>query len=292
MKKFFLIIAGVALLAAPLYWLQHAPHRPASEPARTLSRYLKAAYARDYKLAYRYISAKDQQLKSETAYSREQGAFKGFTLEVARKLAEFVTVGSTELRPEGDRTRVQVALKLPDANSLASLLMDWDEDRLNALSLPERQKLLAAIDKLYRSGKMKMIEGNDEFVMTQEGPAWKIVMDWSKGVHVTFGSTVPAGGPIEAAPTTPGTLVRPGQLFNVTYRVKNLSQKIVSTRIAHKVEPHELQPYLDIVQCALLLPVKLSPGKESEYATTYAVRPDLPANAHEINITYEFKLEP
>jgi hypothetical protein len=40
------------------------------------------------------------------------------------------------------------------------------------------------------------------------------------------------------------------------------------------------------------LPVKLSPGKETEYSTTYAVRPDIPVGAREMNITYEFKLEP
>src|SRR5262249_61854313 len=107
-----------------------------------------------------------------------------------------------------------------------------------------------------------------------------------------FRATGPVTGQLEAAPTTPGTVVPSGELFSVTYRVKNRSPKTVSTRITHKVEPRELQPYLDIVQCALLLPVKLSPGKETEYSTTYAVRLDIPADAREMNITYEFKLEP
>ena len=285
------MVAGLALIAAPLYWLQREPRKPTAEPVPTLSRYLKAAYARDFKQAYRFISSKDKKLKPEKIYSSEQGAFTGFALEVARKLADFITVRPTQLQLEGDRAQVKVALKLPDANSLGPLLMEWDEDRLNALSFTERQKLLDAIDKLHRSGKMKMIEGKEEFVMVKEGQTWKLVLDWGEGLHVTFGSTVPIAGQIEAAPTIPGTFVRPGEQFTVAYRVNNRSQKILSARIIHKVEPHELRQYLDIIECALLVPVKLLPGKEVEYSTTYAVRPDLPANAQEMNITYEFKVE-
>jgi hypothetical protein len=291
-KKLLLMVAGLVLIAAPLYWLQREPRKPTAEPVPTLSRYLKAAYARDFKRAYRFISSKDKKLKPEKIYSSEQGAFTGFALEVARKLADFITVRPTQLQLEGDRAQVKVALKLPDASSLSPLLLEWDEDRLNALSPAERQKLRASIDKLQRGGKMKMIEGEEEFVLVKEGDAWKLFLDWGKGLRVTFGATVPVTGQLEATPATPETVVRAGELFNVTYRVKNRSPKIISTRISHKVEPHELQSYLDIVQCALLLPVKLLPGKETEYSTTYAVRPDIPANAREINITYEFKLQP
>ena len=292
MKKLLLMVAGLALIAAPLFWLQRVPGKPTPEPVQTLSRYLKAAYARDFKQAYRFISAQDKKLKPEKIYAREQGAFTGFALEVARKLADFITVRSTQLQLENDRAQLKVALKLPDADSLSPLLLDWDEDRLNALSPAKRQKLLADIEKLHRDGKMKMVEGEEEFVLVKEGEAWKLFFDWGKGLRVTFGATVPVSGQLKATPATQETVVRAGELFNVTYRVKNRSPKIIVTRIAHKVEPHELQPYLDIVQCALLLPVKLSPGKETEYSTTYAVRPDIPASAREINITYEFKLEP
>ena len=292
MKKLLLLVAALALITTPLYWLAHEPRTPAPEPVQTLARYLKASYARDFRQAYRFISSKDTQLKPEKVYVREQGAFSGFTLEVARKLSDFITIRATQLQPEGDRTRVKIALKLPDANSLASLLMEWDEDRLNALPLPERQKLLAAIDKLHRSGKMKMIEGNEEFLLVKEGQTWKLALDWGQGLHVTFGSIVPVTGQLEAMPTTPGTVVRAGAPFSVTYRVKNRSKKTLSTRIIHKIEPLELRQYLDIVECALLVPVKLLPGKEVEYSTTYSTRPDLPVSAREMNITYEFKVEP
>lgn len=128
--------------------------------------------------------------------------------------------------------------------------------------------------------------------MVKEGKAWKLFLDWGEGLHVTFGSSVPVGSQIEAAPTIPATFVRPGESFTVTYRVANRSKKILTTRIIHKIEPEELKQYLDIIVCALLVPVKLPPGKEMEYSTTYMTRTDLPADAREMNITYEFKLEP
>ena len=286
------IVPALLLVATPLYLLKQARHSPAPEPVQTLSRYLKASYARDFKQAYRFISSKDKQLKPEKVYLREQGAFRGLALEVARKLADAITIRPLEFSSEGDRTRVKVMFKLPDANSLAPLLMEWDEDRLNALSPAKRQKLLAAIDKLHRSGTMKMIEGEEEFVLVKEGEAWKLFLDWGKGLRVTFGSIVPADGLIEAKPTTPETVVRPNEPFSITYRVRNRSQKMLSTRIIHKIEPQQLKPYLDIIECALLVPVKLLPGKEAEYSTTYAVRPDLPVGTREMNITYEFKVEP
>src|SRR4051794_40233223 len=54
-----------------------------------LERYFKATYARDYQEAYRHIAAGDQRLKDSRSYVRERGAFTGFTLEVARKLATY-----------------------------------------------------------------------------------------------------------------------------------------------------------------------------------------------------------
>jgi len=284
--------AGLALVAAPLYLLNLERRSPAAEPVQTLARYLRALYARDFKQAYRFISAKDKQLKAEKVYLREQGSFRGFALEVARKLAQDITIRPAGFSSESDRTRVKVMFKLPDANSLAPLLMDWDEDRLNALSSVEKQKLRATIAKLQHSGKIKMIEGEEEFVLVKEGNEWKLFLDWSKGLRVTFGASVPADGSIEAQPLTPETIVRTSEPFSITYRVKNRSQKMLSTRIIHKIEPEELKPYLDIVQCALLIPVKLLPGRESEYSTTYLIRPDLPSGSREINITYEFKVEP
>jgi len=48
---------------------------------------------------------------------------------------------------------------------------------------------------------------------------------------------------------------------------------------------------LDLVECTLLLPVRLRPGEEQIYNSTYVVRGDLPDGIKSLDVTYEFKIE-
>jgi hypothetical protein len=290
-KKLLLIAGAVLVILAPLYLLTHEPRAAAPEPVVVLSRYLKASYARDYKQAYRLISAQDQQLKPETVYVRERGAFGGFTLVAARKLAESITIKPAQITPDGERTKIKVAFKLPDAQSLSLLLMDWDEEKLNALPAAEQRKILAAIDQLSRSGSMKMIEGEEEFSLVREDEAWRLALDWDAALKISLAAVVPPNGVIQAEPVPRETLVKSSEPFRVSYRVRNRSNQALRTRIVHKVEPQELAQYLDIVECALLLPTLIDAGQETEYSTTYLVRGDLQENARHFNITYEFKID-
>lgn len=292
MKKLLLIASSLLLVLSPLYLLKHEPRGAVPEPVLVLSRYLKASYARDYKQAYRFISAKDRQLKPEKVYVRERGTFSGFTLAAARKLAESIAVEPVEITADGDRTRIRAALKLPDAGSVAPLLMDWDEEKLNALPSADQRKILAAIDRLSRNGTIKTIQGEEEFALVKEDKAWRLALDWDAALRVSFASIVPADGAIEAEPIPRETVVKSSEPFRISYRVSNRSGKALRTRIIHKVEPQELREYLDIIECALLLPTSVAAGQQAEYSTTYLVRGDLPESARKFNITYEFKIDP
>jgi len=291
-KKTLLIVGSLLLILTPLFLLKHGPRAAVPEPVLVLSRYLKASYARDYKQAYRFISAKDRQLKPEKVYVRERGTFSGFTLAAARKLAESIAIEPVKITADGDRTRIRAALKLPDAGSLAPLLMDWDEEKLNALPPADQRKILAAIDRLGRSGTIKTIQGEEEFALVKEDKAWRLALDWDAALRVSFASIVPANGAIEAEPIPRETVVKSSEPFRISYRVSNRSGKVLRTRIIHKVEPQELREYLDIIECALLLPTSVPAGQQAEYSTTYLVRGDLPENARKLNIIYEFKIDP
>ncbi len=280
------------LIFSPLFLLQHEPRANTPELVPTLSRYLRASYARDYKEAYRYVSAQDRRLKAEKVYVRERGAFKGFTLIAARKLADAIVIEPAQITPAGDRVKVRVSLKLPDAGSLAPLMLDWDEEKLNSLSAAEQRVILAVIHRQERNKTMKMIKGEEEFTLVREQNTWRLALDWDAALRVGFASVVPPNGLIEAEPIPRRALVKFSDPFRISYRVKNRSEKPLRTRIIHKVEPAELAEYLDIIECALLLPVNLTAGQETEYSTTYLVRSDLPESAREFNITYEFKIEP
>jgi len=290
-RRILLITAAALLIAAPLYLLKRPPGGSAADPIDVLSRYLKASYARDYQQAYRFIAAKDRQLKPERVYVRERGAFSGFTLIAARKLAEFVSVQAAQITSAGDRATIRAALKLPDAESVGPLLLDWDEEKLNALPVAEQRKVLASLDHLSRSGKIKMIEGEEEFTLVKEDAGWRMALDWHAALRVSFAAAVPENAPIEAEPEPADTVVKSSEPFRIAYRVRNRSDKAVRTRILHKVEPEELRQYLDIVECALLLPTTIEAGRQEEFSTTYLVRGDLPESARHFKITYEFKID-
>jgi hypothetical protein len=290
--KTYIVLAAAALLALPSLYLLKAERRPAAdEQATVLLQYLRSVYARDFKQAYGFISAQDRLLKSAKVYSNERGPFTGFTSEVAQRLAGWIAARPTERRQVNDRAQLKVHLTLPDANALGPLLFDWDETRLNALSASEQKKLLAELDRLKANGRLKMLEGEEEFVLVKEGKQWKVFLDWAAGVHVVFKSIIPEGGLIEAAPEAREAIVRSGDLFTVTYRVKNGTADALSARIVHHVEPDELAHHLDLVECALLLPVRIPPGEEETYASRYWLRGDLPEGSKRLEVTYEFKVE-
>jgi cytochrome c oxidase assembly protein Cox11 len=125
----------------------------------------------------------------------------------------------------------------------------------------------------------------------KEGSQWKVFLNWAAGVHVNFAAALPADSALAAEPITKATVARSGDVFTIGFKVKNRAQKETVTRISHHVEPQELAQYLDLVECALLLPVRIRPGEEQVYNSTYLIRGDLPDGVKDLNVTYEFKVE-
>jgi hypothetical protein len=289
-KRPLLFLLTVALLAAPLvFWL--STDRRHDEPLDVLEKYLRVLYARDFRQAYPFISAADQELKSRTDYVRERGAFHGLALDAARKLSQLIEIQPVKEDRDGARNRMTVALRLPDANAVGDLLLGWDERRLDALPASEQKKLLAQVEQLVRERKVPMIEGEEQFVLVREGSQWKIFLDWVTGVQLKFATTLPASAALAAEPVTKETVARSGDVFTVGFKVKNLGKNEIVTRIVHRVEPKEMTQYLDLVECALLLPVRLRPGEEQIFNSTYILRGDLPDGAKSISVNYEFQIE-
>jgi hypothetical protein len=293
MTSWFLGMAAAFLLILPaafLYSNSSPEHSHQTGPFNTVEAYLKNSYARDFKKAYRYISRGDRQLKAERVYVREKGSFSGFPLTVTRKLAQFIELRPLEtVREQDGQMRVKVEAKYPDANSLSPILLEWDEERLNALPSSMQRDILSKLDQMDREGEIKTIVGEEEFTLVKEGTSWRVYLDWAAGVRVSYDAVVPAES-IEAVPVNKSTTIRPNELFTISYRVKNRTAQAISTRITHRIEPDELSQHLDIIDCALLLPVELRPGEESEFSTTYLVRGDLPEGAKELNVTYDFQV--
>jgi cytochrome c oxidase assembly protein Cox11 len=96
---------------------------------------------------------------------------------------------------------------------------------------------------------------------------------------------------IFAEPVVKETVARASDVFTIGFKVKNRTNREIATRIVHRIEPKELAQYLELVQCALLLPVRLRPGEEQVYNSTYVVRGDLPEGTKRLDVIYEFKVD-
>ena len=293
LKLFVLFVAATLVLVLPAtFVLTAGPYKADDEQVtRILSEYLRAIYSRDFKQAYRFVSAEDKRLKNEGVYIRERGPFDGFALQAAKKLSEFIEFKPVQIKLNDNRARLTLAFKAPDTNSLGSLLLDWDEERLAALPPDAQKKLLATLDSLKRKNGLEMIEGQEEFTLVKEGSSWRLFFDWASGVNISFVTTLPEDGILEAKPIIKETVIKPNELFTIAYQVKNLTDNEVFARITHRVEPQAFTEHLDLVECGLLLPVRIPPGEEQSYSSTYVVRGDLPDGMKHINVTYEFKFE-
>jgi cytochrome c oxidase assembly protein Cox11 len=67
-------------------------------------------------------------------------------------------------------------------------------------------------------------------------------------------------------------IVQPGDMFEIFLAIKNPSKKESIVQVNHLLEPRDIAPYLDFVQCDVLEPVRVLAGKEQEYSATYLVR--------------------
>lgn len=82
--------------------------------------------------------------------------------------------------------------------------------------------------------------------------------------------------------------VQPGEIFEISLKITNRSNRPVIARIGHVVEPFDIADYLVFVECGFLLPVTLMPG-EQEYSGRYVVRSAIPQAARQLNVTYDFR---
>jgi hypothetical protein len=280
------VFALIALLALPV----RAGER--EDIAIVLDKYIKALYARDYRAAYEQISSADQRLKDVHSYSRERGEYRDFALEAARSVALSVNIRVVEMRIDQERAGVKVTAEVPDATKLSPLMLEWDSERLESLSTAERKRLLDTIDRQRRNQAVAMVASEESFNLVKEAGDWKVFLNWAAGITLTFRSAIPPSSPVQIKIEQTEVGSRPGQVFRVSMKIKNTGKQTLSTRIGHLVEPQALRDYLDLVDCGFILPIRLRPGTEEEFVTTYLLRGTLPEDVRRLSVTYAVTSSP
>jgi hypothetical protein len=253
--------------------------------------YARALYASDVAGTYRLLSAEDRRLKDERAFAQERDGPTGFALEVAQRLAALIEGNAAETAVRGERATVRLALRLPDANApeIATLVHDWDEERLNALSATERRQVTARLADLRRAGRIPMLDVEETVELVREDRSWRVFLNWAAGVRVRFGAaTAGEAVPVRVTVSPEESQLRRGERVWVTVRVTNLSGRAVTARVRHRIEPEAQAHHLALLQCPLLLPVTVPAGGSEEFRSEYMLLPDLPEQTRGFEVTYAF----
>jgi hypothetical protein len=286
MKLSSVIVTAIVLLASGPQ-AEGADTSPnLRDPALVIEGYLRATYARDYFDAYRYISTADRRVKDVNRYVQQKGAFMGFALEAARKLADFLEIRTTQKQLAPDRIQAVTKIGVPDA----SLLFNLDFRKLNAMSADERQQLTKSWEKKKRDGSLQMIEVEEKLELVKEGNEWRIFLNWAAGVKIPFRLVLASAGDLDVSLSKSEVVVQPGDLFEIELKIKNRSAQPVVARIGHLIEPRDVTNFVDFVECGFLLPVTLQPGKEHEFPARYLLRDNIPEGVRQLSLTYDFRL--
>ena len=289
-----IFLAGTAvfglLIAAVLYFQPAGAKPPQVEPIDVVKAYLKANYARDYQNAYRYISSQDQLVWNEKSYASQSEGFTGFALELAQTLAASMEVWVIEKQLSSNRAHYKIGYRVPTADELSALLLDWEPAKLNALSRPRQEQLLETLGKMKKDDKMIMIEGQETIDLVADKGGWKVFLDWASGIRITLKADSAPSTEVEARFVQNELMVKKDEPFQIDLKIKNRSKRPIVARIVHHVEPRDMENHIDMIACGALGPLALQPGDVQQISSAYLIRDGIQAG-EKIGITYEFKLE-
>jgi len=271
-------------------WPLHGAERAADmrDSMAVIRNYVRATYARDFVAAYRFISAEDRNVRDINRYVQQRGPYSGFILDAARKLSEFIEVGTLNAQESPRGVRVAIKYRVPDPQKIAPLLLNWDPRRLNSLAAAERKQIIDALDQRKQQDSLEMNEGTETFELIREADEWRVFLNWAAGVKIPLKLDLSKSPDLDVVLSKNEFVLQPGDLFEIVLRIKNRAQQPVTVRIGHLVEPSPIADYLDFVQCGFLLPVTVQPDKEQEFSGTYMLRGSLPEGVRGLNLTYDF----
>jgi hypothetical protein len=263
----------------------------ANAPLAVIRSYLKATYARDYRVAYGYISAADQSVRDEDSYVQSQGEFTGFTALLAGTLADLMDLKLTEESSYGARKKIKVEYSVPASEDVSSLVWGWNAEKLNSISTAEQTLLLDVLAARERTGNLTRIEGHETFELIREGDAWKIFQDWAGGTKVKVHTHWGGRSDVEIKSLQHEIITRGEEPFQVNLKIDNRGRQRVVLAMRHLIEPPEAAEYLEMIDCGLGRAVVLDPGTQQEFSMAYLLEPSVRKNFRHLALTYAFEVK-
>jgi cytochrome c oxidase assembly protein subunit 11 len=132
---------------------------------------------------------------------------------------------------------------------------------------------------------------NGKNVTVQAAPA--AVVDRSRLVDVEFVANVYQGTPLLfEAPSPAKRQVHPGEIVEVSYRARNLSDRVLWAQAVHSIIPGRYGRHVNVLACFCFQNQKFEPGEERTLTFGFTVSPELPPEQSTLSVSYTFfKLE-
>lgn len=126
-----------------------------------------------------------------------------------------------------------------------------------------------------------------------QAPAVSAQPDETRELSVEFFAAAYQGTPLEfEAPRPAVRKLHPGEVMEVTYRARNLSDEVLWAQAVHSVSPGEYARYVKTIACFCFDKQKFEPGEERVFTLAFSISPEIPAESYVLSFSYTFfKLE-
>ncbi|MGB4063273.1 MAG: cytochrome c oxidase assembly protein [Azonexus sp.] len=123
-------------------------------------------------------------------------------------------------------------------------------------------------------------------LQTAAGPASKV--DTGRTVRVEFTGTVMPGLPWDMRPLTISLDIHPGELQQVSYLVRNTSNRTIVGQAVPSVTPGQAAQHFEKIECFCFSQQTLGPGEAREMPLAFIVKPEVDRNIRHITLSYAF----
>lgn len=107
-----------------------------------------------------------------------------------------------------------------------------------------------------------------------------------RNVTVQFLAKSARGMPWEFRPVKDSAIIRPGEMNNAVFYVRNRSNQTVTGQAVPSISPGQAALYLKKIECFCFEQQELSAGAEMEMGVSFFVDADLPESINELTLSY------
>lgn len=113
-------------------------------------------------------------------------------------------------------------------------------------------------------------------------------VDTGRRLRVEFTGTVMPGLPWDMRPLTLSLDVHPGELQQVSYLVRNTSDRRITGQAVPSVSPGQAAQHFEKIECFCFSQQTLGPGEAMELPLAFIVKPEVDRDISQITLSYAF----